>query len=444
MTLDGRREAWIVVDMGFGDSGKGTLVDFLVRERGAGLVVRFNGGAQAGHNVVTPDGRHHTFSQLGAGSFVPGVETHLASQVAIHPYALILEADHAGRAGITDGLARTTIDSRARVITPFQQAAGRLRELLRGDARHGSCGVGFGEAVADSLNEPGDTVRAADLADRPLTLRKLRSQQERKRSELVHALGSDAHPALEVEWGLLEDAAAPARVQALWEPFRQRARVLAPDAVRERLQAAGALVFEGAQGVLLDEEWGFHPHTTWSDCTFGGAMALLEAVSWDAPVTRLGVLRAYATRHGRGPFPTEDPAWTARLTEPHNADGPWQGPFRTGAQDRVLTRYALEVCGGADALAVTCMDQLAAQPVARTCEAYLGYRDEPAPVTRLPVGAPGDLEQRTRLGEALRLVQPVMSTRSSGDELLSSLEAEVGVAVRLTSYGPTALEKRWR
>src|SRR4051812_14869157 len=95
-----RREAWIVVDLGFGDAGKGTITDYLARARGAHAVVRFNGGAQAGHNVVTSDGRHHTFAQFGAASFVPGVRTHLARQMVVHPLALLAEARHLARVGV--------------------------------------------------------------------------------------------------------------------------------------------------------------------------------------------------------------------------------------------------------------------------------------------------------------------------------------------------------
>ena len=99
-------EAWIVVDLGFGDAGKGTITDFLVRERGAEWVVRFNGGAQAGHNVVTDDGRHHTFSQLGAGSFVPGVRSYLGPDFVLHPGALLEEARALARVGIPDAFER--------------------------------------------------------------------------------------------------------------------------------------------------------------------------------------------------------------------------------------------------------------------------------------------------------------------------------------------------
>ena len=126
-------EAWIVVDLGFGDAGKGTITDFLVRERGAEWVVRFNGGAQAGHNVVTDDGRHHTFSQLGAGSFVPGVRSYLGPDFVLHPGALLEEARALARVGIPDAFERLYVDDGALLVSPFQGAATRLRELGRGE-----------------------------------------------------------------------------------------------------------------------------------------------------------------------------------------------------------------------------------------------------------------------------------------------------------------------
>ena len=95
-----------LVDLGFGDAGKGKFVDAWVRTSGAHTVVRFNGGAQAGHNVVLPDGRHHTFSQWGAGSFVPGVATVLAAPVVVHPGALHQEAQALARVGIGDAWQR--------------------------------------------------------------------------------------------------------------------------------------------------------------------------------------------------------------------------------------------------------------------------------------------------------------------------------------------------
>ena len=155
-----------VVDLGFGDAGKGLLTDFLTRRTSAEVIVRFNGGAQAGHNVVTADGRHHTFAQMGAGSFSPGVRTFLSRDVVVHPTALLVEARVLATKGVPDALLRIAMSERSLVVTPFHQAANRLRELARNEARHGSCGVGVGETVRLAGMHPEDAVRAGDLRDR--------------------------------------------------------------------------------------------------------------------------------------------------------------------------------------------------------------------------------------------------------------------------------------
>src|SRR3954468_4538538 len=129
----------VLVGLGFGDCGKGLFTDALCRRWPVHTVVRFNGGAQAGHNVVLPDGRHHTFSQFGAGTFVPGVRTLLAAPVVVHPTALLVEDAVLRGAGVHDALARLTIAATCRLTTPYHQAAGRLRERLRGTQAHGSC-----------------------------------------------------------------------------------------------------------------------------------------------------------------------------------------------------------------------------------------------------------------------------------------------------------------
>ena len=110
--------AYIVVDLGFGDSGKGLLTDYLVRHFEANVVVRYNGGAQAAHNVVTPDGRHHTFSQFGSGTFNSQVKTYLARHVVIHPTALLIEGDILEQKGVLNPFSRLRISDRALSYTP--------------------------------------------------------------------------------------------------------------------------------------------------------------------------------------------------------------------------------------------------------------------------------------------------------------------------------------
>jgi adenylosuccinate synthase len=394
--------AWIVVDLGFGDAGKGSVTDFLVRDHGASLVVRHGGGAQAGHTVVTVAGPHHTFSQLGAGTFVPGVGTHLGPAFLLHPGGLLQEVARLAMVGVPDALARLTVDQRATVITPFQQAAGRLRELQRGAAAHGTCGVGVGEARGDRLHRHDDTLVAGDLRNLAALREPLARQQARKRDELRAALDLD-DPRAAPEALLLRDPTAVARTLEQWAPLQRALTVLDPGAGRCRIAAAGTVVFEGAQGVLLDQTHGFRPHTTWCDCTATPARALLAGL--DAAVVTLGVTRAFMIRHGPGPLPTEDRV----LDEPHQDTAGWQGPVRGGPLDLVLLRHALARLGGLDGLAVTHLDRVP-DPVP-VCSRYAGGRPRIEPVPRR--------------------------------RLLDHIARTLGVPVWLQSQGPTAADKRW-
>ena len=162
-----------LLGLGFGDCGKGLFTDHLCGALQAHTVVRFNGGAQAGHNVVLADGRHHTFSQFGAGSFHAGVGTVLASPVVVHPTALRVEEAALRRMGVEDAFSRLLIDARCRVTTPFHQAAGRLREWVRGEGAHGSCGVGVGETVRHALASPDEALHYGDLLQPARALEKL-------------------------------------------------------------------------------------------------------------------------------------------------------------------------------------------------------------------------------------------------------------------------------
>src|SRR5258705_6304367 len=149
----------IVVGLGYGDEGKGTITDYLVRELGARTVVRWNGGPQAGHNVVTSDGRWHCFAQFGAGTFA-GARTVLGPDMLVELEALAVEADALAGKGVADPLAQLTIDGDCTVITPMHKLLNQLRELA---APRGSCGMGVGEAVR--WRERGIAIRVRDVAD---------------------------------------------------------------------------------------------------------------------------------------------------------------------------------------------------------------------------------------------------------------------------------------
>lgn len=167
----------IVTDLGYGDAGKGTVVDWLCAQRRVGAVVRFNGGGQAAHNVVLPDGRHHTFAQFGSGTF-RGVPTHLSRFVVVDPLALAAEAAHLGEVGVPHPFGLLTVDREALLATPYHVAAGRARELARAADRHGSCGMGVGETMSYALEHPGLAPTVGDCEAPARLARKLRALRE--------------------------------------------------------------------------------------------------------------------------------------------------------------------------------------------------------------------------------------------------------------------------
>jgi adenylosuccinate synthase len=434
------RKAVIVVDLAFGDCGKGTIVDFLVRDLAADLVVRFNGGPQAGHNVVTPDGRrHHTFSQFGSGTFVPAVRTLLSHRVLIEPYAMLREARHLAEVGVPDAFDRLFIDGRCTVITPAHQAANQIRELARGAAAHGTCGVGFGETVADSAAHPRGVLRARDLGDRVIVGRQLRSARERMLAALrdeVEAVKSHPRAGLAVRT-LTDDSWVEAAIENYAEVARRACIIHDEYAVGRLLRESIATVYEGAQGVLLDQKHGFAPHTTWSDTTFANADELVGDSHSDVEPTRVGVLRTYSTRHGPGPFVTEDASLLPHLLEPHNGAavaGGWQGAFRVGPFDAVAARYALKVCGGVDFLAVTHLDRLPSLPP-HFCNSYYDVQH-----AKTIYNLPDDRRDLTSLVSRCRpLFTPLLDREPHG--FLGMISKALIARVGLTSCGPTSLMK---
>lgn len=429
------RTARIIVDLTFGDAGKGTMVDYLARQFGAHTVVRYNGGAQAGHNVVTPDGRHHTFSQFGSATFVPGVRTHLSRFMLVHPLTMINEEQHLRDVGVTDAFERLTIDEDALIITPFQQAANRLKEMNRGDGRHGSCGLGIAETASHALDFPLDAIRARDLADRDTLVRKLEAIRLTKARELrpiIDRLADNAEARAEID--VLLSNGSVERIAEQFRAFRETVKVVPAEFLHALLREPGDVIFEGAQGLLIDEWHGFHPFTTWSTITTEYAETLLREAEYDGTVEKIGVVRSYATRHGPGPFVTEDVAMTEALPDPHNGMNPWQRHFRVGHFDLVALRYAIEATGGVDALAVTHLDR---HVPTKVCEAYAmadGSRLE-----HISVYFDHDLERQETLTNSLLSATPIL--RESAD-FLTDLSAAANAPVRYLSSGPTALDKR--
>jgi adenylosuccinate synthase len=439
---------FIVVDLGFGDSGKGLVTDFLARRTGAALVVRYNGGAQAGHNVVTPDGIHHTFSQFGSGTFLPGVRTFLSRHVIIHPTALLVEREALESKGIRDAFERLRISEGARVITPFHQAANRVREIARGPGRHGSCGIGLGETVQDGLDYPEDAIHAGDFLKPHSIFPKLQRIRERKREEAgVLAEGCRDEPLLQAEMNLFDNQIVPETWIESISRLAEAGLILSDSALADWAGDSTDVIFEGAQGILLDEDRGFHPHTTWSRCTAENAEEIMAGSFPHLIPVKVGVMRSYAVRHGPGPLPT-DTDTLAPVIEEHNATGYWQGPVRYGWFDAVLAGYGLDALGGVDRLVVTHMDAPVRMGKWFVCREYSIRKRELFPedwmesggaMTRLPVlpGAPLDL--RRKLTRALFDAEPALEPCAADEEaVLRKLELCLGRPIDAISRGPRA------
>lgn len=435
-------KAYIVTDLSFGDAGKGTVVDYLSRQ-GSTVVVRHNGGPQAAHNVVTADGRHHTFAQFGSGSLVPGTRTHLSRYMLVNPLNMENEADHLIGLGHRDIWDRISVDERAMVITPWHIALNRIYEQQRGANRHGSCAQGIGETMRQSLEKPDVTVRVGDIG---VGLQTKLDQLHRYLQWYV-SMDVPTDEQKGPDWDLLCDETIVADVVRRYEAWAGKVRIVSGNYLGYLAQTHDQIVFEGAQGVLLDEWFGFHPYTTWSTTTSANALQLLDEIGHTNEIQRLGVIRAYTTRHGPGPFVTEDTTLGMQLPEQHNGVGQWQGVFRVGHLDLVAHRYAVDVTGGIDQLVVTGMDrseqwqycdkyQLPAEP---DTERFF----EPDG-TRIKVGKIDDLDYQARLTSLLERCHPIYSSPSAvgNGQLFSAIEQHLGAPIGILSYGPTAADKR--
>jgi adenylosuccinate synthase len=412
-----------IVGCGFGDEGKGSVVDALVRKHGAGLVVRFNGGAQAGHEVRLDDGRRHVFAQWGSGTFA-GARTHLSRFMLVNPIFAMTEAKRLIEKGVSDPLSLLTVERGAILTTPFHVAANRLREMLRFGARHGSCGMGIGETMLDLDAGFSDVIRAGD--DHDTMLSKLRSIQKRKREEFEATFRWPAFPEFDTPQGremeILNNLMECDLAAHYYADFFAKVKVVERDWLDDQIREPGHIVFEGAQGVLLDQDHGFSPHTTWSKCTFDNVRELCG--DRFGSVRRIGVLRAYHTRHGAGPFPTETATFDVLSADDHNQGNPWQGSFRNGLLDLTLVRYAAEAIDGLDGVALTRMDRLPAQvPIGVFYDVPLRYQLEPN-------------------AACLQGVEPVrvpLASKYVPD--LVSKHARAPIAC--LSFGPMAKDKEW-
>ncbi len=412
----------IVVDLGFGDSGKGSCVDALCRKVKVDGIAKVSGGSQCSHRVVLPDGRSHRFAQWGSGSFA-GVPTYLGPNFIINVKAMLNESRHLVEVGVSSPFPLLSVSPDALVSTPYHQWLNQIKELARGDGRHGSCGQGIGETRSYWLKHGGDAVHAIDLKRGTDLRAKLELLRQRILPEVYEA---GQYPQCHKLIELFLSVGPNEMARDLIDDSRYM------EIQSWRQQDWEIVVMEGSQGVLLDESFGFPPHHTWSTTTDRHAREMLAEVGCD-DITTIGCIRAFTTRHGAGPLPTYSLGLTQTLIDPGNPCNDWQGSLRVGWFDLPLFRYALAV-QPVDALAVSWLDRFD-----RTGDGVvIGYEPEvdwPNGFHATPYPNP---EGQAAIGRYLQRAKPIYQNVTR-DEFLAMLDRRV----MIKGFGSTHEDRIW-
>lgn len=333
----------IVLGLGYGDEGKGLMTDYLCsqipeEEKVKSLVVRFNGGHQAGHTVQLKDGKRHVFSNFGSGT-LQGVPTYWGSACTIHPEGIHNEFNKLASIGITPTL---YINNSCPVTTLFDVGVNQRLEKLRTD-KHGSCGVGFGTTL--QREEDHYHLNVYDLNYPRVVKEKLKLISQ--------------YYGYKYDEGIIED-----EMLFINSLVNNKNIHFVDDVIGCFGNYPKNIIYEGAQGILLDKEIGFFPHVTRSHTDMRNLIVSLDAnyyqfhdsvgthyfskdgeVVIEPAIDIYYVIRAYATRHGAGPFNMDNIGlltFTDQSKIETNVTNTYQGEFRKGVLDVDLLRYGIK------------------------------------------------------------------------------------------------------
>ena len=341
-----------VIGAQWGDEGKGKIVDLLAEK--AGVVIRFSGGDNAGHTVVNPYGKFKLHI-IPSGIFSPQTVCIIGNGVVVNPAVLIGEIDQLNQCGVNT--TKLLISDRAHLIMPYHLLLDRLEEESRAGKAIGTTGKGVGPAFADKVARSG--IRIGDLLDKEVFLERLRFILDCKNTILTKVYG-----------------ASPLSLDEVYGQYCQYGERLAAyirevDTILEKaLNQDELVILEGAQGTLLDPDFGTYPYTTSSSPLSGGS-CLGAGISPTRLNHILGVFKAYCTRVGSGPMPTELKDETGDLIRERGHEyGTTTGrPRRCGWFDAVGARFSTRI-NGFTKLAITRLDILDALPHLQICIGY--------------------------------------------------------------------------
>ncbi|HVP66911.1 MAG TPA: adenylosuccinate synthase [Anaeromyxobacteraceae bacterium] len=412
----------VVVGAQWGDEGKGKIVDRFTEY--AGVVARYQGGNNAGHTLVV-GGEKTVLHLIPAGVLHAGKVCVIGNGVVVDPAVFMMEVDRLKAKGYLSDDAQLVLSLDAHVIMPWHKAVDVAREQAMGAGKIGTTGRGIGPTYEDKVARRG--IRVRDLLEEGRLERRVRDRLPVAQDEL-RRLGADA-------------PLDPGAVTREYAGLGRRLARYAGDAsivLHAAIRAGKSVLFEGAQGTMLDVDHGTYPFVTSSNTVAGNA-ATGTGIGPTEIDEVIGVSKAYCTRVGGGPYPTElKDATGDRLRQVGNEFGATTGrPRRTGWFDAVALRYAARV-NGLDGLAITKLDVLTGFPELKVAVAYrLGGKT----IEELP-GDPEDLERCEPVYESLAgWREPLAGARTWEDlpaaarTYVKRLEALAGVKVMSVSVG---------
>ncbi len=410
-----------VVGGQWGDEGKGKIIDFLAEK--AKLVVRFSGGDNAGHTVINPYGEFR-LHLVPSGIFNPQATCIIGNGVAINPAVLLKEIDDLQNHGID--VSRLFISDRAHLIMPYHTLLDKLEEERRSKAAIGTTLRGIGPVFADKVARLG--IRAGDLLDKELFLSRLKSALELKNLILTKVY-----------------QASPLSMEEIYQQYCRYGEQLVPfiretsSMIRQAAIKGEFVLLEGAQGTLLDPDFGTYPYVT-SSSPLAGAGCIGTGLGPRQIDRVVGVFKAYNTRVGAGPMPTElkDKIGDFIREKAHEYGATTGRPRRCGWFDAVAGRFSVQINGLTD-IALTHLDVYDGFPSIKICTAYK-FKDEvlssfPSDVTILERCQPV-YEEVDGWQESISGIRSFKKLPVRARNYMSRLEELLSCPISLVSVGP--------
>lgn len=415
--------AFIVLGAQWGDEGKGKMTDYLAED--ADVVVRFQGGNNAGHTVVVGD-KEYKLHLIPSGILYDDKLNVIGNGVVLDPKALFEEIDYLEGVGVKVTPEKLIISDRAQLIMPYHKVLDRLKEKARGKNDIGTTGKGIGPCYTDKFERCG--IRVCDLMHPEVFTEKLKENVEMKNAYITKVLGGEA---LNFDEILKEYLEFGKRLK----PFVQETSVKVYNDIKDNK----TVLFEGAQGMLLDIDYGTYPYVTSSNTTAGGVSNGV-GIGPNMITNAVGITKAYTTRVGKGPFPTELLDETGEwIREKGHEYGVTTGRSRRcGWLDLVIVKTAVRV-SGLTSLAVTKIDTLAGLDTLKVC---VGYKFDGKIIDYFPASLE-DLakcepvyEEFAGWGEEVANARSYDELPENAKKYLERIEEFTGTKISIVSVGP--------